>query len=585
MNNLQAASDKIAKTSIRAPNDGTYGNPNSTFWSRMSGKDEGAMNKAVSAGTATPDQAAAHAQVQQNLSDPRVNNPFDTALGPLASAASRAPGVITDVAPTTLRSVGNAVSGAASKAGGAVSSALGGIRGMFSKAPAAGEALVPGAAPAAEAAAGPAMSASREVVPYVAPAIKNTLPSTIRQVAGAMPQTVAANVASTHTSADPTAQATPAPGANAGNVGMTAQQKWLVDNGVPLDDQSLDAQSLRGSGPANSGGNAADFSKRAAVNTVDGGRAVNLGAYGGSGNIYGTSTNMGGGKINNFVGVGTSDGAKGDRMQREMSAQKIADMNHTSALQKEVAGLRTADADRGAMNFGSGGGGRKSIERMNAETAQDSVRVNEENSIRSNDTARWQGERQLSQNLRQMQWDRKKHDDEFGHKQEQDTFANKQANEKSLNDQILQAHTTTGPDGKDVVDNAGANATRLGLDTMIARQIQDLKHSGSPKDLARAQNLSENGIHAMSPDDKANGIAAVKLMAKVNAASSNLNPFKPDPLASSDPRDYMNMKKNADGDYVTGKGQVIPARFMHKKESDFFLGQPTNEFDGLRARK
>ena len=319
----------------------------------------------------------------------------------------------------------------------------------------------------------------------------------------------------------------------------------------------------------------------------------NLGTYGGDATIFG-QTAPGSGKVNSFTGTGTTPDDHG-ALQDQLTAQSVARMNNTINLTRQVNGLRTAAADNantGAIQFGGGGGGTITAAAAGARNAHEANQISEANSIRSNDTARWTGERQLAQNLRQMTWDRNKFsteqgnkDREFTQQQGQNTFANKQASEKSLNDQILQAHTTTASDGKPIVDNDGANATRQGLETMVARQIQDLKRSGSPNDLARAQNLSDNGVNALSLDMRANGIAAVKLMNKVNAGSSNFNPLKPDPLASSDPRDYMNMKTNASGDSVTRTGQVIPSRFMDKKDSDYFMGQPTNEFSGLRARK
>ena len=125
-------------------------------------------------------------------------------------------------------------------------------------------------------------------------------------------------------------------------------------------------------------------------------------------------------------------------------------------------------------------------------------------------------------------------------------FDQKQASEKSWNDQITQAHNVNG-----TVDQAAANATLNGMNEMIARQIQDLERSGTPGDMTRAQNLKTHGIHAVDPATRQKVIAAVKLMNKVKASSSNINPFVPGYVGSSDPRDFMDLKRTQSGEWAT----------------------------------
>ena len=580
-NGLRGVPHLVNGGTLTPPGPENYGNPNSTMWSRMTGQDEGAMNDAVANGTATPEQTAAQGRVQTNLADPSVNNPYDVpVMGGIGVG---------------MRSAVDAGSGLASKAAGAVgdaaSSAWSGLRNIATRSTAAAAPAVEAAAPsietAAVAAAKPTLQSGwtpfAQKIGAAASVVKAPFTQPLLSQAGDMYAAQPSGGARPTPSAQPVApQAAPAP------VSTDPRQNFITQSNANMGLSAADQQ-----GATDMSGQGLRGANAALGQNPTGKPTFNLGTYGGDATIFGQAA-PGSNKVNSFTGTGTTPDDHG-ALQDQLTAQSVARMNNTANLTRQVNGLRTAAADNantGAIQFGSGGGGTITAAAAGARNAHEANQISEANSIRSNDTARWTGERQLAQNLRQMTWDRNKFsveqgnkDREFSQQQGQNTFANKQASEKSLNDQILQAHTTTGSDGKPIVDNDGANATRQGLETMVARQIQDLKQSGSPNDLARAQNLSDNGVNALSPDMRANGIAAVKLMNKVNAGSSNFNPLKPDPLASSDPRDYMNMKTNASGGSVTRTGQVIPSRFMDKKDSDYFMGQPTNEFSGLRARK
>lgn len=142
-----------------------------------------------------------------------------------------------------------------------------------------------------------------------------------------------------------------------------------------------------------------------------------------------------------------------------------------------------------------------------------------------------------------------------------------------------QLHTTT-RDGKSEVDEAGANQSLQGLQTMVAGQIADYEKSGNKE---AADNLRQHNLAAMPPDVQRKGILATRLMNKVNAEASNANFFKPDFMKSSDPRDYIGMTRNKDGDWVTRTNQVIPARYLDKLNADRFWGQDINTFDLLKA--
>ena len=235
---------------------------------------------------------------------------------------------------------------------------------------------------------------------------------------------------------------------------------------------------------------------------------------------------------------------------------------------------------------------KEGIARTNNEAAAKVHQMQNQTALRGQDMAfagqRLTAEQQARQNALQLRTEDRK----YLHEQRQyeaergdKTFTQRQAADKALNDKILQMHTANGEDGKPMVDQNAANATIAGVDTMIARQIDDLKKSGTPADLARAKNLADHGAHALSPDALEKAVRAVKLMNKVNSNSSKFNPLKPDPLVSSDPRDYFDMARHNSGDFVTKTGQRIPARFLDTQDNAYWFGTPTNEFDLLKGKR
>ena len=235
---------------------------------------------------------------------------------------------------------------------------------------------------------------------------------------------------------------------------------------------------------------------------------------------------------------------------------------------------------------------KEGIARTHNEAAAKVHQMQNQTALRGQDMAfagqRLTAEQQARQNALQLRTEDRK----YLHEQRQyeaergdKTFTQRQAADKALNDKILQMHTANGEDGKPMVDQNAANATIAGVDTMIARQIDDLKKSGTPADLARAKNLADHGAHALSPDALEKAVRAVKLMNKVNSNSSKFNPLKPDPLVSSDPRDYFDMARHNSGDFVTKTGQRIPARFLDTQDNAYWFGTPTNEFDLLKGKR
>lgn len=235
---------------------------------------------------------------------------------------------------------------------------------------------------------------------------------------------------------------------------------------------------------------------------------------------------------------------------------------------------------------------KEGIARTNNEAAAKVHQMQNQTALRGQDMAfagqRLTAEQQARQNALQLRTEDRK----YLHEQRQyeaergdKTFTQRQAADKALNDKILQMHTTNGEGDKPIIDQDAANATLAGVNTMIARQIDDLKKSGTPADLARAKNLADNGAHALMPDVLEKAVRAVKLMNKVNSNSSKFNPLKPDPLVSSDPRDYFDMARHNSGDFVTKTGQRIPARFLDTQDNAYWFGTPTNEFDLLKGKR
>ncbi|WP_025915538.1 hypothetical protein [Herminiimonas sp. CN] len=549
---------------------------------------------AVQGGTATPAQQSLRDNSQKILNSPGAQTmPWDviapvTGLGLLGA---RGAGAVADAGPGVVSKIGGAASDIASGVGNAASSAWNGVRGMFSKAPAAGESVAAGATPTASA-AGPTLSASRELAPYAAPAEAATTPLGVRQATGLAaravgPQSVAASgslMSQTHASAPDSVPTAPAAASAA--TPMTPQQKWLVENGVNMDSQNSLPTSLRGNGGPNPGtGINLDFSKRSPIRTVEGGQAVNLGIFGGNANIYGSSSKLDGGKIDTFTGIGTPDGGKGDQLQREMTAQKIADMNRTSDLQREVHGLRMADNDAGTMGFGSGGGSRYTgVAAVNARNAAEANAVNERNSLRSNDTARWQGERQLQQNLRQMQWDRNKFgveqgnkDREFNQKQDETDFGQRDKATKDLNDQL--GTMFAGPDGKP--DTARVGAASQAIHDELGARIQDLaKVPAGSQHYAEAQatmkTLGRKGIAALGPDDLRQLMSQAAIKDRVMQTHSIL----PGGSVPVDSRlsGYAIDPKTAPGSNIFGSDTVTLGNGSKVRANNLRYTEPANAF-------
>lgn len=235
---------------------------------------------------------------------------------------------------------------------------------------------------------------------------------------------------------------------------------------------------------------------------------------------------------------------------------------------------------------------KESIASKNNEAAAKVHQMQNQTALRGQDMAfagqRLTAEQQARQNALQLRTEERKYLHEqraYDADRSDKTFTQRQAADKALNDKVLQMHTAAGEDGKPMVDQNAANATLAGIDTMIARQIDDLKKSGTPADLTRAKNLADHGAHALSPDALEKAVRAVKLMNKVNSNSSKFNPLKPDPLVSSDPRDYFDMARHNSGDFVTKTGQRIPARFLDTQDNAYWFGTPTNEFDLLKGKR
>ena len=130
-------------------------------------------------------------------------------------------------------------------------------------------------------------------------------------------------------------------------------------------------------------------------------------------------------------------------------------------------------------------------------------------SIRTNDTARWTGERSLAQNLRQMQWDRSKFDTEQDFKQQE--FAQKRNTDaRTARESATTAlHTTfknslppvMDRDGQPTPDVNGANAHMAAAQAAVANRVNTLRANGDPASMAKAAALEVQGVAALGPTE------------------------------------------------------------------------------------
>ncbi len=222
---------------------------------------------------------------------------------------------------------------------------------------------------------------------------------------------------------------------------------------------------------------------------------------------------------------------------------------------------------------------------MTVDAQRDATRTGANVTMRGQDMTQQNNLIQRQIALGERQYQRQKDAIEFGMKEreyqtgvQKTDFEQQAAREKSLQTKIEERNTTTGSDGKPVVDQGKARMYRETMDRAVAR-------------------LGASGVHKLSPKDEEKLFAATDLLHRVQA-ESGLLPWKPDVLKTIDALDLTNLQRDPkSGDYVINSpgnpkvhGQVIPARFFNTEEGhrfDFggYRGTPTNRYDMLQGAR
>ncbi len=287
-----------------------------------------------------------------------------------------------------------------------------------------------------------------------------------------------------------------------------------------------------------------------------------------------------------FTGIGTTPDDNGAK-QRELTAQKIADMEKTAGIQREINGLRVEEQDSKAMRFG---GGRRLVSaatlraqeaREQNETAErNNMRttgVAEQNSIRDAETATMNNQRIVNQSMRQMNFDRTKYTAE-----RDDKKLEQQRN--AANDAFAQGNTANDQFAKEL-DNEFTTGVDANGKPMLDVKGKTIALEGVTKSMAA---LGATSMKDLQPQAKEQLKAGAALLSRVNADATNWPIWwKPDFVSTILPHELVGMVKDG-SDYViqrgVAKGERIPARYLDKEGADRVYGQPTNRYDSLKAK-
>lgn len=291
-----------------------------------------------------------------------------------------------------------------------------------------------------------------------------------------------------------------------------------------------------------------------------------------------------------------------------------------AALQREVNGLRVAENDRGALNFGGGNSaaaakissfgedlraksgegdlvsattaqnrlGMRKIEQdranafeQNAVTArgQDIQRENNQAtvgaSIYSTDATMRNNTLTRQRELAKAELEQTNKNREFGMRERevknaegQNAIKNREGAENQLQ-KNLEARYTTGSDsdGKPIVDRAAMQAQRFAIDRAVAK-------------------LGFDGIHKVSPEGQEELMAASELLTRIQK-DGGMMPWEPALLKTVDALDLVGMRVTDEGMQITNKdskafGQVIPKRYFETKEANYlFPGTPGTPYNVL----
>lgn len=200
----------------------------------------------------------------------------------------------------------------------------------------------------------------------------------------------------------------------------------------------------------------------------------------------------------------------------------------------------------------------------------------------ANDIAVAQAKRDQGNKDRQFSLD----EDKYGTEKANSMFTQRQAATKDLHDEVGNM-IPAGPDGKPDTQTAARYAT--GLSAMVGeRQLALQNHlAQNPQDAqARAElaHITDKGVGALDAGTKRKFIVGMQAKDLAEQNHSAVNPFGGTAVQSDAPVTGMTLRKGLiTDDYVTNRGDVIPARAVDRPGSTLGLGgrRDTN-FDPLK---
>ncbi len=509
--------------------------------------------EAVKAGAATPEQAKIDEDRKAILNSPAGNSPFDTPIAIPAiglRAATGVAGAAVDAAPGLLTRSKDLLTNSASSTFNGLRSAFGSKVPQPVAAGATNAATRPAATEAAETIlAQPVLS--REAQEYLTQkAATSVATKAASQSAPAATSTVAqvglrpaVNDVLTQTGSSTIAGLAPTsslPSFSAPSVSNSNADLRVVESPSARAPVETNAVSLRGGLDMGS----PDANLRQSISGMAEGQKINVGP--------GISASQTGGKLT-LSNAGPSAGSNYESTAQYRdgvvrAAKDKAALAEIESGKKEAElrdGLRTA-------SIGDRAGARAALKNFHAEKLQ----TQKETSAAGLKMA------ELSAATAKANREQANSDRDFSLRSQESVLKQREGREASLVKK-LEGRNTMMVDGKPVVNADAVREQRMGLERAAARM--------------------GTSVDKLDAVDEERLVAASRLLSKVQTEATNWPiPWKPDYLKTIDPLDLVGLKRNKSGDAVTRDGQVIPARFIEKMQSEHILpGSPTNEFDIL----
>ncbi len=148
-----------------------------------------------------------------------------------------------------------------------------------------------------------------------------------------------------------------------------------------------------------------------------------------------------------------------------------------------------------------------------------------------------------------------------------------------------------GPDGKPMPDTAKSAKYMTGLNTVLSTAMQKAEQhlAANPNDTkARAwlERAKTESVGALDDDDIRKFIAGMQAKEIAEQSHSTFNPMGGTAVVSDKPVESLTLKKGVfSDDYVTDRGDVIPASKIDKKGGFFGFGaQQVKDYDSLKKQ-